>query len=130
MILGTVNMVNNYKFSGFVITIKALRVLMVRVNLFVFISFQTSTINSAKIGSKMILSTVNLVNNYKFSDFIITKITEEQKEIDIESLKRNKRHSLGAPSKRVSQNFEFYGLYVLGVVLLVYRPLRVVRWYF
>ena len=105
MMLRTVNLVNNYKFSDFTITIKALRVLMVRVNLFVFVSFQTSSIDSAKIGSKMILSTVNLVNNYKFSDFIITKITEEQKEIDIESLKRNKRHSLGAPSKRVSQTF-------------------------
>ena len=97
---------------------------MVRVNLFVFISFQTSTINSAKIGSKMILSTVNLVNNYKFSDFIITKITEEQKEIDIESLKRNKRHSLGAPSKRVSQNFEFYFEvpWLLALDLVLYRP--------
>ena len=50
----------------------------------------------------MILSTVNFVNNYKFSDFILTKITEEQKEIDSETVKKTKRHSFGAVSRRVS----------------------------
>ena len=50
----------------------------------------------------MILSTVNLVNNYKFSDFILKKITEEQTERDIEIVKKNKRHSFGAVTRRVS----------------------------
>lgn len=52
----------------------------------------------------MILSTVNFVNNYKFSDFILTKITEEQKEIDSETVKKTKRHSFGALSRRESDN--------------------------
>ena len=51
--------------------------------------------------TKMILSTVNLVNNYKFSDFIIKKITEEQSERDIEVVKKTKRHSFGAVPRRV-----------------------------
>lgn len=42
----------------------------------------------------MIISTVNFVNNYKFSDFILDKITEEQKVRDEELKKANKRHSL------------------------------------
>lgn len=52
----------------------------------------------------MILSTVNLVNNYKFSDFIITKITEEQSERDTETIKKNKRHSFGAVSRKESDS--------------------------
>ncbi|XP_045200345.2 uncharacterized protein LOC123554333 [Mercenaria mercenaria] len=42
----------------------------------------------------MIISTVNFVNNYKFSDFILDKISEEQKILDEEVKKANKRHSL------------------------------------
>lgn len=52
----------------------------------------------------MILSTVNLVNNYKFSDFILTKITEEQSERDTETLGKNKRHSFGAVSRKESDS--------------------------
>lgn len=52
----------------------------------------------------MILSTVNLVNNYKFSDFILKKITEEQTERDIEIVKKNKRHSFGAVTRRESES--------------------------
>lgn len=53
--------------------------------------------------TRMILSTVNLVNNYKFSDFIIKKITEEQTERDIEVVKKTKRHSFGAVTRRDSE---------------------------
>ena len=57
--------------------------------------------------TKMILSTVNLVNNYKFSDFIIKKITEEQSERDIEVVKKTKRHSFGAVTRRVRHVISF-----------------------
>lgn len=69
----------------------------------------------------MILSTVNLVNNYKFADFIIDKITEEQKLRDTgqypaeeeEEKKRvptNKRHSVGDVAElKVANDVEFKG---------------------
>ena len=51
-----------------------------------------------KTANDMIISAVSLVNNYKFSDFILDKIKEEQCEQDEESRKRHKRSSLCAPN--------------------------------
>lgn len=54
----------------------------------------------------MIISTVNFVNNYKFSDFILDKITEEQKIREEENKRANKRHSLCLATSPKEVDFE------------------------
>lgn len=54
----------------------------------------------------MIISTVNFVNNYKFSDFILERIGEEQRERDEESRRSAKRHSLCATTSPREVDFE------------------------
>ena len=72
-------------------------------------------------ATKMILSTVNLVNNYKFSDFIIKKITEEQSERDTEVVKKTKRHSFGAVTRRVSLYLDIFPeLFITGCNMFCY----------
>ena len=51
----------------------------------------------------MLLGTMNFVNNSKFSDFILDKITEEQAERDAAMKRQLKRHSFHGPmAKKVS----------------------------
>lgn len=45
----------------------------------------------------MLISSVNLVNNYKFSDYILDKIKEEQSAQDEEAKRKYKRNSLCGP---------------------------------
>lgn len=54
----------------------------------------------------MIISTVNFVNNYKFSDFILDKISEEQKVRDEEIKTATKRHSLCVTTSPKEVDFE------------------------
>lgn len=53
----------------------------------------------------MILSAVNFVNNYRFSDFILDRISEEQNKRDEAIRYKNKRNSLCAPLSSKETDF-------------------------
>lgn len=55
----------------------------------------------------MILSSVNFVNNYKFSDFILDKISEEQNKRDDDVRYKIKRNSLCTPGSPKEADFSY-----------------------